>query len=531
MINQSDPNLSAGDIARALSRHSKKALVIFLLGLTVTTCWIVFLPGEYESIAKVYVRVGRENNTLDPSATTGQTVNIQQTLESEINSMLQILDSREAAEMVVDEIGVDRILANDLPEDGLGTTRGGSTASSTSWLKNVKRWISDIKDQVLPNRFSESRHALAIRSIQNRSTFWAPKKSSVIEICVEAGHPRLAQMIASAWKRAFITEHLRVTRTEGSLDFFVAQVKELENRIADTEEQLKQAKSSSGLVSIEGQRTVLEDQATSIRTRWLANKSLLASSQAKVTELKSILASLPKRAEADQRTAESDPGWNALREKLFELQIKEQDLKSRYSDLKAEVIAVVEQRKAIEAILATQPKSTSETISSPNPTYQFFQQSLLNEQSLVAALVAEQQTLETQIHDNLTEITELNQNAVAINELERRLLNLETSYLASVTRMEQAKTLEGLETANISSVNSLQDASYDAVPAGMGRMKKLALGLLMAITCSIGIVAISEYFNRSFVTPAQVENALDVPVLVSISEGRRRFIELGHQDG
>jgi capsular polysaccharide biosynthesis protein len=131
----------------------------------------------------------------------------------------------------------------------------------------------------------------------------------------------------------------------------------------------------------------------------------------------------------------------------------------------------------------------------------------------------------------LTEIAELNQDAVAINELERRLLNLETSYLASVTRMEQAKTLQGLETANISSVNSLQDASYDAVPAGMSRLKKLLLGLMLAMASSLGIVALSEYFNRSFVTSSQVENALDIPVLVSISEGRHRFIEVGYQDG
>lgn len=520
------PNTSGptvGDIARALFRHTKKIVAIFLLIVTATFCWIIFAPGKYESSAKIYVRIGRENNTLDPSATTGQTVNIQQTLEAEINSMLQILESRETAQRVVDAVGVDPILANDLSSPSESSSASSKPDSS---LKKIKTWLSDLKSTIFPNRFSETREALAVRSVLKRSKFWAPKNSNVIEISCEAGHPELAQQIAEAWTKAFVDEHLRITKTEGSLFFFVHQAEQLKDQLDTVEQDLKQLKSQSSLVSIEGQRRILEDQSKSIRTRELANSSLLASSKAKISELQSILDLVPAREKTDQKTEDKTEGWYGLRQKLFELQIREHELRSKYSAENPEVIAVEQQREAIEQILAKQSQSSSESISSPNPTYQLFQQSLLNEQAQVVALLAEDKSLEEQRQQILDEYEKLNECALQISDLERQRQILETSYLASAARMEQAKILQGLENAKISSVSVLQSASFNARPSGMGRTKTLLLGMFLGLLCGFGFAATSEYFDRSYMTPAQVENSLEVPVLVSIPQKRHQLMEV-----
>jgi uncharacterized protein involved in exopolysaccharide biosynthesis len=516
-------HLTAGDLARFLFRHAKKVVAIFLLIVTATFCWIVFAPGKYESSVKIYVRIGHENNTLDPSATTGKTVNIQQTLESEINSMLQILESRETAQRVVNTVGVDPILADDLSSPA---GSGKATTKTESNLKKIKAWLSDLKEQVLPSRFSETREALAVLAVLKRSTFGAPKNSNVIEISVEAGHPELAQQIAQSWTRAFVEEHLRITKTEGSLFFFVHQTEQLKEQLDTVEEDLKELKSNSSLVSIEGQRAILEDQSKSIRTRELANNSLLAASKAKISELQSILDLIPAREKTDQKTEDMTEGWYGLRQRLFELQIREHELKSKYSAENPEVIAVLQQRAAIEEILANQSQSSSESISSPNPTYQLFQQSLLNEQAQVVALLAEDESLNQQRQQNLVEYKKLNESALQISDLERQRQILETSYLASAGRMEQAKILEGLENAKISSISVMQNASYNARPSGMGRAKTLLLGMFLGLFCGLGVAATAEYFDRTFVTPSQVENSLEIPVLVSIPQKRRQLMEV-----
>ena len=523
MITHPTSRPTGGDIARAFFRHTKKVVAIFLVTVAATICWILFAPGKYESSTKIYVKVGRENNTLDPSATTGQTVNIKQTLESEINSMLQILESRETAQRVVDAVGVDPILENDLSSPG---DPGKTSTNTESPLKKFKSWLSDLKSQILPSRFSDTREALAVRAVLKRSGFSAPKNSNVIKISVEAGHPELAQKMAEAWTKAFIEEHLRITKTEGSLSFFVHQTELLKEQLDTVEEDLKELKSSSSLVSIEGQRAILEDQSKSIRNRELTNHSLLAASKAKISELQSILDLIPAREKTDQKTAETTEGWYGLRQKLFDLQIREHELRSKYSAENPEVIAVVQQRGAIEAILAQQSQSSSESISSPNPTYQLFQQTLLNEQAQVVALLAENDSLKQQLQQNLVEGQKLNENAMLISDLERQRQILETSYLASAARMEQAKILQGLENAKISSVSVLQSASYNARPGGMGRLKTLLLGMFLGLFGGLTVAAICEYFDRSFVTPSQVESSLEVPVLVSIPQKRRQLMEV-----
>ena len=68
-------------------------------------------PKTYQSEAMLLVRLGRENVSLDPTAATGQTVNLSQNRENEIKSEMEILTSQALAEMVVDTIGYEAFLS------------------------------------------------------------------------------------------------------------------------------------------------------------------------------------------------------------------------------------------------------------------------------------------------------------------------------------------------------------------------------------------------------------------------------------
>ncbi len=93
--------------------------------------------------------------------------------------------------------------------------------------------------------------------------------------------------------------------------------------------------------------------------------------------------------------------------------------------------------------------------------------------------------------------------------------------------MEQARILEAMETSSISSIGKLQQASYDTKPSGMGRLTTLLLGMFLGVALGGGYAAVAEYFSRSFVLEAQVEQALDLPVLVTVPFSRRQLVEVG----
>ena len=94
-------------VYHALFRHKGKAAVFFVTVATAVALWTFLSPKEYRSEGKLFVRLGRENATLDPTATLGQDsiIAVPQSRESEINSVVEILQSRILLEKVVDALG------------------------------------------------------------------------------------------------------------------------------------------------------------------------------------------------------------------------------------------------------------------------------------------------------------------------------------------------------------------------------------------------------------------------------------------
>src|SRR5437870_1285276 len=106
------PTTQLRDHARVFYRHKGKMLLFFLTAVACVAAFTLLSPRAYRSQAKLFVRLGRENATLDPTATFGQTrvVAVPQSRENEINTAVEILKSRVLLEKVVDAVGPEAIL-------------------------------------------------------------------------------------------------------------------------------------------------------------------------------------------------------------------------------------------------------------------------------------------------------------------------------------------------------------------------------------------------------------------------------------
>ena len=72
MMQPADPALSLHKLGRIVLRHKKKTALAFVLILGGVVAVTLLGPRSYTSEAKLLVRLGRENATLDPTATLGQ---------------------------------------------------------------------------------------------------------------------------------------------------------------------------------------------------------------------------------------------------------------------------------------------------------------------------------------------------------------------------------------------------------------------------------------------------------------------------
>jgi uncharacterized protein involved in exopolysaccharide biosynthesis len=104
------PEKSLRDVYTVIFRHKTKVLWFFFSLMATLIVGTLLAANIYQSTAKLMVRLGRESVSLDPTATTGKMINISTDSETQINSELEILNSRELAERVVDALGVQIIL-------------------------------------------------------------------------------------------------------------------------------------------------------------------------------------------------------------------------------------------------------------------------------------------------------------------------------------------------------------------------------------------------------------------------------------
>ena len=72
MMGPAESNLSVGEVLAALRRQKWKMAVFFLFVMAAVTVSTAMTESRYESVAKLFVRLGRENVALDPTATLGQ---------------------------------------------------------------------------------------------------------------------------------------------------------------------------------------------------------------------------------------------------------------------------------------------------------------------------------------------------------------------------------------------------------------------------------------------------------------------------
>jgi uncharacterized protein involved in exopolysaccharide biosynthesis len=506
------------DLLGIAFRHWKKIGAFCALTFGVAVGIIVFYPRTYVSEAKLYVRIGRENATLDPTATTGETLAIRIDQQNEINSLLDILECRGMAERVVDVVGVERILAN-------GSSNRKEAASSAfspthlldSFRASLKRLKALVSDPI-------SDREIAVSSVEQMTEVRAPKESTVITIVCKAGSTDLAQQTTSAMTEVFLKEHLRLSRTKGTHQFFAKQSKQLHEQLKEASEELGARKSEFGLLTVEGKRLIVEEELKTVKLEILGTQRGLSASQARVRSLQEQLALLSPEV-TETMTGVSHAAWDSMRESLYELEIRESAMRSKYTDEHPELRAIAEQRREVSQILEGQPQERTHATRILNPTYQILEAELLREGADVVSLQARKELLGRQYTEVLEELESLNDQDLQITELQRHVELLEANYRIHAEKLEQARIDEALETQRISSINIVQPATFVGKPVSPKKRLALLLAIVVSVFGGLGIALVSENLDQTLHTPEEAEAALDLPVLVSIPRTRRhRFV-------
>ncbi len=237
MIRQSDFDDSLS-LTRAIQRHWSKALAALLLCVGAAVAYTAIAPAYYGSEAKLYVRVGHESVALDPTATTGQTVNVQESRESELNSVFELINSRMVLEKVVDDLGPAFVV---------------SAGTQSPAEKPDGQAPPSMLAKLNPLTIYSSRDD-AVQKLAKRVSVTNLKKSNVFTIFCEAQTPEAARLIVEKMIDTAREAYTRVNRTAGSVDFFTEQTAAEKKQLDRLESRLRDLKNRTGVAALDTQR-------------------------------------------------------------------------------------------------------------------------------------------------------------------------------------------------------------------------------------------------------------------------------------
>lgn len=431
---------------------------------------LLICPRTYESEAKLFVRVGKENIGIDPTATTGQTMALQESRENEITSIMDILESRIVLEGVVDRLGA--------------------------------RLILDGEQLIQPQPADALLREKAIRHLNSTVRVSHTKKSNVLGISYRDRTPELARRILQTFVDEFQTVHIQANRTSGSFEFFDDQAELLRDQFELASEELNAAKDSINAVSVDQRRTALQNHLSTIEADQLQTQAELRTVNGSIAGLETMLAELPKKALTQEVTGFPDDAIGVTRKQIHLLEIQEQQLLTQFTERHPQLIALRRQLEAARSLLDNPATTGSQATSADNPAYQQLTLKKLELESHRTGLLARLEALQQQFGQIKTQLQALNASETQIAELQQRVDLFRDKYTTYSEKLEQARVDQALETERISNVNLVQPPTLVAKAVSPRKGLTLIAGFLFASVGAVCLALLTEYWNQPY--PDQV---------------------------
>jgi uncharacterized protein involved in exopolysaccharide biosynthesis len=487
-----------------------------------------FTAPRYRSEAKLLVRLGRENAFLDPTASLGQgvVVAVPQSREEDLISIVEILQSFTLAEAVVDAIGPEAICGKEAASNSSASgVQLPASAPLTAHASATDAFAQAVEQTW--QRLGPTPRTLRDRAIEiyyDRLDVTLPRKSNVVTVSYSAESPELAQRVVAELTQLYLAKHPTLHRPIGSTDFFSGQVEELASRLAESEDRLRDLKNATGLVSLAEQQRILAERMGRLEDARLAAEADALALEVEVASLEGLLADVPENQVSESVEGLPNEAADGMRQKLYELELKEQELLALYQEDFFPVRQIREQIAEAREILEREEGARRQVTTARSRAHQELQLALLTSRSRLAASTARGERLAAQLAEVRADLSALNANGLEVGRLEREVALQQEQHRTYAQNLEQARIDHALQAERITNITVVQPASMERVPYAPRKMRNALVGLGVGLMGAVCLALLRESMNRSLRTPEEVQERLSVPVLTVVPRLRKAHL-------
>lgn len=479
----SEAVLDPREILDFFVRHWKFIASVTAL-IAAATLFILFtITPRYTGTAQILLGNQRENVLGQDSIVSDLTFD-----SSFVDSQVAVLRSRSLLHRVVTDMNLakDREFGRRAEEKGLFATLRGRLFGGAGANAAEEEQASDAISPAVLASIAILRDSLDIER---------EGRSYVIGVSVTSEDPQKAAALANAVADAFIVDQLEAgyEAAQRAASWLGDRIEKLRAELLASENAVEEFRVEHNLVAT-STGTLNEQQLSELNAQLVAARADLAEKRAKYEQAAQI------QAQGGDMQAAPDvllsPVVAALREQFAEVSSREADLIARYGGRHPLVVNVGAERGDVERQIAAEVDR------------------------IVANLrndLAVAESRETSLRQSLGVLTGEtgvdNKVAVRLRELERIAAANKALYESFLSR---AKVAEEQTTLANRDARVISTATAPGGPSFPRKKLVMALALVMGVGLGTGGAFLLDVLNSGFMTPRQIEEMLELPVLASV---------------
>ncbi len=379
--------------------------------------------------------------------------------QSEINSVREMLRSRIVLDRAVRQVGVDRVLAHDAWwNEALDQVGTWTEETTNGWQdKFLKQRL--INKETLPEGFTRDQYEaqkaleLAVKRLDKALSIDGAKDSYTLTVSVRSYVPELARDLCEAVVSEYRKVHVDAHSMEGSLQFFESEYALCEQRLADAESKLRDEKNRISLMTVTGKQELIHQEIRQLQADRIKAGTELAAAQGRDIEIAKKLEKIPDKLDSEKTAGGGNAATDAMRNQLFELEVLEKDLTSKYAADHPLVVQVRSKLGQAREIYNAQDSDRTLSKQALNPIRQEMELDRLRNLSALEGWRAQMAEINEKLLLAEKKAAQLNSDELNINELERNVQLARNDVLTYGRKREEARLLKQLDVGNFSDIS------------------------------------------------------------------------------
>ncbi|HMO12523.1 MAG TPA: hypothetical protein PKD64_02945 [Pirellulaceae bacterium] len=503
-MNRFQGPVTLGHVVEAVWHQKLRFVLVFIAVMLLVAIAFLYTPRRYGSEGVVFVQLGRQNVGLDPTTTTSGTITVNDSRETEIRSILEMIQSQQLLAAAVDQVGAQRIID--------GTFNIGDLLTS---LIPQRGTVDESLGMSAEDYATYYKKEKAIKRVHSAMKVENEKKSTVIRVSVKANSPGLARDLVDSIMQTYKEMHVKINQVKART-FFEEQFEAERGHFEQALNKLRDFRSSREFLSVEGARNTLQRVIDTLQEQLVQVGVDLAQAQERERRLEASLTDLDLRIDTPTIGVEraSAEGTNTefvrLQSELAKLLISKKDTHHRVIELKSQI-------EQLENTLNIAPEDRTVTTQNVNPVYQQVESSLIEASAAVNALERKQQQVKQEIENTKVTLRQLNEDVVVSEKLERDV-EVRRAYLDTYAKKRgEATILDQLDEEKISNL-VVTPASLMLRHVSPRGSIVLPVGALFALFVATVSCFLTHRTRQQAIVerPEDLEQEFALPVLISL---------------